>query len=87
MTTRESRPGVQTQAAPEASTSATTSIIPCGCCCCTCHADAFRRTARRPRRRRLTEDRRRELANLMVRHGMGVETAAHLFRLTPKGVV
>lgn len=42
---------------------------------------------RRPRRRRLSEERRRELANKMVGYGMPVATAAKTFRLAPKAVV
>ena len=42
---------------------------------------------RRGRRRRLTEERRRELANLWVARGMPVEQAAKTFRLAPRAVV
>ncbi len=41
---------------------------------------------RRPPQRRLSEERRRELANKLVGHGMPTEAAARLFRIAPKVV-
>ena len=41
---------------------------------------------RRPSRRRLSEERRRELANKMVSHGMPTDVAAATFRVAPKVV-
>lgn len=84
MSGRESRPVVRT--APEAFGGAEFIVAHC---CCSCHEDGvaeFARTMRRPRSRRLSDDRRRELANHYVRFGMPVEVAAQLFRIAPKVV-
>lgn len=42
---------------------------------------------RRARRRRPSEERRRELANKLTSHGMPTEVAATIFRVSPKAVV
>lgn len=82
MTTQQSRPSWRTQAAGNALED--TISLPVQPCRCSCHDDAgrlFVETARRPRRRRPSEDRRRYLANLLVSYGAPVEVAAAVFGL------
>lgn len=98
MPEQRNRPGGQSQAAPEAFVGAGSSLGDrCPVCDGTGVADESAVLAavyrlrggepRRPRRRRLSEERRRELANKLVGYGMPVATAAKTFRLAPKAVV
>lgn len=95
MIERESRPASRT--APQAIDPADLTLPVCSVCGGSGVADepavlaaAYRLRGgepRRPRRHRLTEERRRELANKLTSHGMPTEVAATIFRVSPRAVV
>lgn len=98
MPEQRNRPGGQSQAAPEAFVGAGSSL---GDRCPVCDGSGvadesavlaavyrLRGGEPRPRRmRRLSEERRRELANKMAGYGMPTDVAATIFRVAPRAVV